>query len=250
MENILKTRRTVKQYVAFNLIYLVIATVVVLFIEFDQDQQIISKVNEASANGEVFKFYATIIITIVILLTIFIALLLLFYYLIYGLLLRRLNKNYKGSEFHRFMHTLRYRLDEILGPMSIKRAHKESIALHLINLPQFIRYSKENNWPKWLKRKSYYRECDLVFRIFSEASGGKKMPEHIAAESIPLLTSKAKQKTSRKHRYKKRGTPGPAFTTSKVKLIVSPVSTTSRSAAIFTLRSDPDAIKHSVFAGC
>ncbi len=95
MENILKTRRTVKQYVAFNLIYLVIATVVVLFIEFDQDQQIISKVNEASANGEVFKFYATIIITIVILLTIFIALLLLFYYLIYGLLLRRLNKNYK-----------------------------------------------------------------------------------------------------------------------------------------------------------
>ena len=122
-----------------------------------------------------------------------------------------LNKNYKGTEFHRFMHKLRDRLDEILGPMSIKRAHKESIALHLINLPQFIRYSKENNWPKWLKRKSYYRECDLVFRIFSEASGGKKMPEHIAAESIPLLTSKAKQKPSRKHRYKKRGTPGPVF---------------------------------------
>ena len=95
MENILKTRRTVKQYVAFNLIYLVVATVVVLFIEFDQDQQLISKVNEASANGEIFKFYATIIITIVILLAIFIALLLLFYYLIYGLLLRRLNKNYK-----------------------------------------------------------------------------------------------------------------------------------------------------------
>jgi len=122
-----------------------------------------------------------------------------------------LNKNCKGSEFHRFMHKLRDRLDEILGPMSIKRAHKESIAMHLINLPQFIRYSKENNWPKWLKRKSYYRECDLIFRIFSEASGSKKMPEHIAAESIPLLISKAIQKPSRKHRYKKRGTPGPAF---------------------------------------
>ena len=95
MENILKTRRTVKQYVAFNLIYLVVATIVVLFIEFDQDQQLISKVNEASANGEVFKFYAIIIITIVVMLAIFVGLLLLFYYLIYGLLLKRLNRNYK-----------------------------------------------------------------------------------------------------------------------------------------------------------
>ena len=95
MENILKTRRTVKYYVAFNLIYLVIATVVVLFIEFDQDQQLIGKLNEASANGEVFKFYATMIISVFVVLGIFIALLLLFYYLIYGLLLKRLNRNYK-----------------------------------------------------------------------------------------------------------------------------------------------------------
>ena len=95
MENILKNRRTVKYYVAFNLIYLVIATVVVLFIEFDQDQQLIGKINEASANGEVFKFYATMIISVFVVLAIFIALLLLFYYLIYGLLLKRLNRNYK-----------------------------------------------------------------------------------------------------------------------------------------------------------
>ena len=95
MENILKTRRTVKYYVAFNLIYLVIATIVVLFIEFDQDQQLIGKINEASANGEVFKFYATMIISVFVVLAIFIALLLLFYYLIYGLLLKRLNRNYK-----------------------------------------------------------------------------------------------------------------------------------------------------------
>ncbi len=95
MENILKTRRTVKYYVAFNLIYLVIATVVVLFIEFDQDQQLIGKLNEASANGEVFKFYATMIISVFVVLGIFIAILLLFYYLIYGLLLKRLNRNYK-----------------------------------------------------------------------------------------------------------------------------------------------------------
>lgn len=95
MENILKTRRTVKYYVAFNLIYLVIATIMVLFIEFDQDQQLIGKLNEASANGDVFKFYATIIISVFVVLAIFIGFLLIFYYLIYGLLLKRLNRNYK-----------------------------------------------------------------------------------------------------------------------------------------------------------
>ena len=126
-----------------------------------------------------------------------------------------LNKNYKGPEFHRFLHKIRNRLDEILGSMSIKRAHKESIALHLVTLPQFIRFADENNWPKWLKRKSYYRECDLFYRIFSEASTGKKVPEHIVAESVRQLTSKAKHKPSRKRRYKKRGTPGPAFTGKK-----------------------------------
>jgi hypothetical protein len=95
MENILKTRRTVKQYVAFNLIFLVISTAVVLFIEFDKDAELISQVEQASANGEVFKFYAMIIIATIVVLVVAIGVLLLFYWLVYGLLLGRLNKNYK-----------------------------------------------------------------------------------------------------------------------------------------------------------
>ena len=95
MENILKTRRTVKKYVAFNLIYLVFSTIVVLFIEFDKDTELINQVEQASANGEVFKFYAIIIIVTLLLLVVAIGVLLLFYWLMYGLLLGRLNKNYK-----------------------------------------------------------------------------------------------------------------------------------------------------------
>ncbi|RLD25426.1 MAG: hypothetical protein DRI75_13380 [Bacteroidetes bacterium] len=95
MENILKTRKTVKQYVAFNLIFLVISTIVVLFVEFDKDTELISQVEQASANGEVFKFYAMIILATVLMLAVAIGVLLLFYWLVYGLLLGRLNKNYK-----------------------------------------------------------------------------------------------------------------------------------------------------------
>ncbi|HMC02369.1 MAG TPA: hypothetical protein VKN14_15120 [Flavobacteriaceae bacterium] len=95
MENILKTRRTVKQYVAFNLIFLVLSVIVVLFIEFDKDQLLINQAQQAAANGEAFKFYATIIITTFLLLALAIGVLLLFYWLVYGILLKRLNKNYR-----------------------------------------------------------------------------------------------------------------------------------------------------------
>ncbi|MCK5400523.1 MAG: hypothetical protein KAJ28_02715 [Flavobacteriaceae bacterium] len=95
MENILKTRRTVKQYVAFNLIYLVLSTIVALFIEFDKNTELINKVEVAAANGETFLFYGKIIIVTALMLIVIVAVFLLFYWLIYGLLIKRLNKNYK-----------------------------------------------------------------------------------------------------------------------------------------------------------
>ena len=126
-----------------------------------------------------------------------------------------LNKSCKGPEFHRFLREVRGKLTEILEYMSIKRAHKESIAMHLVTLPQFMRYARENSWPKWLKKKSYYRECDLVYRIFSEASAGKKIPEHYVTESSRHFTVKAKHKPARKRKNKKRGGQSPAFTGKK-----------------------------------
>ncbi|AUP78124.1 hypothetical protein [Flavivirga eckloniae] len=95
MENILKTRKTVKQYVAFNLIYLIIGTIFGVFIELGQDQLVIDQIEQATANGEIFKFYAVFIISAVLLLAVCIGMLLLFYWLVYGILLKRLNHNYK-----------------------------------------------------------------------------------------------------------------------------------------------------------
>ena len=94
MENILKTRRTVKQYVGFNLIYMVISAFTVIGIQFNRDTEMISLIDKASANGETLKFYAIIIIATFVVLAVVIALILGFYYLIYGILLKRLNRNY------------------------------------------------------------------------------------------------------------------------------------------------------------
>ena len=95
MENILKTRRTVKHYVAFNLISMAVSVFIVLGIQFNRDEQMISIIEKASANGELFKFYAVTILIAIAVIAIFIVIILLFYYVIYGLLLKRLNINYK-----------------------------------------------------------------------------------------------------------------------------------------------------------
>lgn len=94
MKNILRTRKTVKQYVGFNLIFLFISTFTILGIQFNKDEQMLSVMEQASANGELFKFYATTILATLLVLAIAIGLILLLYYLIYGILLKRLNKNY------------------------------------------------------------------------------------------------------------------------------------------------------------
>lgn len=94
MENILKTRRTVKYYVIFNLVSLVAGTIVGASYVMKHDVNVVDKFQMASANGEIFQFYAGIIIMVVLVLAVAIALLLLFYWLIYGLLLKRLNRNY------------------------------------------------------------------------------------------------------------------------------------------------------------
>ena len=95
MENILKTRKTVKQYVIFNIVTVIIGTLFGISYVFKHDENVVNQIQQASANGEIFKFYAGLIFGALIILLIAIALLLLFYYLIYGLLLKRLNRNYK-----------------------------------------------------------------------------------------------------------------------------------------------------------
>jgi hypothetical protein len=95
MENILKTRRTVRHYVGFNLIAMVVSVGVLLPYIINQDPQAKTLIEQATANGELFKFYAGIIIVTLLMLAVVIAVLLLFYWLIYGILLKRLNKNYR-----------------------------------------------------------------------------------------------------------------------------------------------------------
>tara|TARA_R110001592_G_scaffold48208_7_gene152108 strand:+ start:620 stop:1270 length:651 start_codon:yes stop_codon:yes gene_type:complete len=96
MRKIIKTRRTVKYYVIFSLAmtaFFFIAMIIAIYLNND----IISAFPEMKAQLQDFspdKLKVTLIVTLGIVGLFFIGVLSLFYFLIYGLLLRKLKKNY------------------------------------------------------------------------------------------------------------------------------------------------------------
>ena len=84
MKKIIKTRKTVRNYVLFNLIYMALVMIVVTVASINTNL-------ETLTNKQIILIIiATLIVTLLIL-----GVLWLFYQLLYGILLKKLNRNYK-----------------------------------------------------------------------------------------------------------------------------------------------------------
>ena len=97
MERILKTRKTVKQYVIFNLVFMCISIVVGVYIELTNNPEVLTTLSriDSSGEGNVTVFYLIVVGLSLAAMALLTALLLGFYYVIYGLLMKRLKSNYK-----------------------------------------------------------------------------------------------------------------------------------------------------------
>jgi hypothetical protein len=95
MKNILLVRKTVKWYVYYNLINAVIFTIILNILIFNTPDgiNILSGIDNESFNQE--HMMSVFIIAQIVVMAIMILILWLFYYLLYGILLKKLNKNYK-----------------------------------------------------------------------------------------------------------------------------------------------------------
>jgi Na+/proline symporter len=87
MKDILRTRKTVKYYVWYNLVMIVLSSIAGFILAFS----INPKMEQITHN---FKAMAITICILVVFLVVFVGVFWLFYYLIYGTLLRKLFKNY------------------------------------------------------------------------------------------------------------------------------------------------------------
>ena len=94
MQNILKTRKTVKYYVWYNLGMTAFLFIVVFFFQFMYDPVIKKMIENASTNINAETFYCIMIVVYAVVIAVFVGLIWIFYRVLYGILMRRLQKNY------------------------------------------------------------------------------------------------------------------------------------------------------------
>ena len=95
LKNIFKVRKTVKIYVYYNLITFIILSIVINVIIFSDRTKLKEIFNAENINIDESSFFTIMLVTQIISLFVFLALFWLFYQLLYGILLKKLNKNYK-----------------------------------------------------------------------------------------------------------------------------------------------------------
>ncbi len=79
---------------------------------------------------------------------------------------------FRGRTYHQLSRKIREKIDAYIGqPYNMKRMAKDSIATLLINLPTFHNNARNGKIPKWLYKKSYYRDCSRFYSIYQESIG-------------------------------------------------------------------------------
>lgn len=94
MQSILKTRKTVKYYVWYNLGMTAFSFILVFIFQFMYDPNIQKLIEKMSKTVSVNTFYCIMILVYIAVIILFIGLIWLFYRILYGILMRRLQKNY------------------------------------------------------------------------------------------------------------------------------------------------------------
>ncbi|WP_282135315.1 hypothetical protein [Seonamhaeicola maritimus] len=90
METIIRTRKVIKYYVLYNLIMAGVSMIIGVYYSLHNDPEAVSFIEKTGDKGMMIIIGLSVIFTGVL-----VAVIWLFYKLIYGLLLKRLNRNYK-----------------------------------------------------------------------------------------------------------------------------------------------------------
>ena len=124
-------------------------------------------------------------------------------------------QNLKGAAAFKFSKILRDQLDKDLGvQLNLRRSIRQEMVTLLSNLPQFIRYQQNGVWPKWLKKKSYFKSCSLFCDLYSESVTGT---EATLVLPSPQQVQRRHQNTASRssgHKGRKKGY-RPAFSSTK-----------------------------------
>lgn len=98
MKNILKTRKTVNYYVYINIILYILLTIILNAVMFSHPDILIENIMPKNTTLDNDKFLMVMIVVQILVLLAMCGLIWLYYRIIYGILLKKLNRNYKELE--------------------------------------------------------------------------------------------------------------------------------------------------------
>jgi poly(A) polymerase len=89
-----------------------------------------------------------------------------------------LNQELKGSGYHRLSKSIRDELDQVFARrLNLKRAIKDKITTLFVNMSSLQKNRKNDTWPAWLRKKSYFPDCARFYALYQEAAAGEALTD-------------------------------------------------------------------------
>jgi len=139
-----------------------------------------------------------------------------------------LNHELKGPGYHRLSKSIRAELDQVFARrLNLKRAIKDKITTLFVNMSSLQKNRKNDTWPAWLRRKSYFLDCSRFYALYQEAIAGdaltdlkqfiEEAPQNVAEvqEMPPALPAGENTSDKQPRRGGRRGGNNPAFCSEK-----------------------------------
>ncbi len=88
------------------------------------------------------------------------------------------SRQLKGSELFHMSKKIRADIDREIGvPLNLRRALRQDITTLLTNLSALIQHRQDNTWPKWLRKKSYFKRCSLFYYCYMEITTDQQVSD-------------------------------------------------------------------------
>jgi poly(A) polymerase len=89
----------------------------------------------------------------------------------------------KGAPLFQLSKQVREEIDLTIGvKLNLRRSLRQDAVSLLINLSQLIHNKQQNSWPKWLKKKSYFRKSVFFYNLYTAAITGNSIDHLLQSE--------------------------------------------------------------------
>ncbi len=105
----------------------------------------------------------------------------------------------KGAPLYQLAKVIREEIDRTIGiELNLSRSFRQEMVSLFINISQLIHNRQQNGWPKWLKRKSYFKRAALFYHLYMASISGKPIDHLFEGEPRAQKTESRGRRPNRK----------------------------------------------------